>query len=229
MKEAIILAGGRGTRLSSITRGGQKVVVKIGEQTFIEYLLKRLQRGGFNRIYIAVGYRSEEVEKVIARLELDIDFKIIHENKPLGTGGAIKNAMQQVNSEEILVLNGDSYNDFDYGILLSNHQKSKADISVLTKRVENVARYGEVRVSQNGRVLEFLEKTGIKKSGIINLGVYGIKTTIFENFKSKRFSMEQFLTDHVGSFNIFSIPSTGEFIDIGTPDDYQKFKQKFTD
>ena len=82
MKEAIILAGGKGTRLRSLTKGGQKVVISVGEKSFIELLLEQLEREGFEKVHLALGYRAEEVKKVILDLNLNLDINTINEFTP---------------------------------------------------------------------------------------------------------------------------------------------------
>ena len=229
MKEAVILAGGKGTRLESVTKGGQKVVVKIGTKSFLEILLERLDQEGFDKVHLALGHRAEEVERVISNTTFTLELNIIREFTPLGTGGAIKNALQQVSASDVIVLNGDSLNDVNYSHTLIEHKSSKADISVLTKFVPNVARYGEVRVGPSRQIIDFIEKTGLYKSGQINTGVYVLPKNLFDSYCQDVFSFEWFLTENVNKKNICSIASKGSFIDIGTPADYQKLISNFED
>jgi D-glycero-alpha-D-manno-heptose 1-phosphate guanylyltransferase len=229
MKEAIILAGGKGTRLKSVTKGGQKVVVSVGKKSFIELLIEQLDKEGFDRVHLALGYRAEEVEKVVSGLNLSLEINTIQELVPLGTGGAIKNALAQVSASDVVVLNGDSINGVSYSEILANHKKSKADISVLTKFVTNIARYGEVITGLAGNITGFNEKTGLNSAGKINSGVYVLSGKLFDNYFPKIFSLEQFLADNVGNLNMLPITSDGSFIDIGTPEDYQKFIEQIED
>ena len=223
MKEAIILAGGKGTRLISVTGGGQKVVVKVGSKTFLEILLEQLDSCQFDKVYLALGHCAEEVQLVISKLNLRLKLTTICEVTPLGTGGAIKNALKHVCSNNVLVLNGDSLNDINYANLLLMHKKSEADISVLTKFVSNIARYGEIKTNLKGQIISFHEKTGEQLSGIINTGAYVIPKNLFVSQILCKFSFEEFLTENVDQLNICALESEGNFIDIGTPDDYQKF------
>lgn len=223
MKEAIILAGGKGTRLRSVTKGGQKVVVKVGAKSFIEILLEQLDQEGFDKVHLALGYRAAEVERVISNINLTFELNTICELNPLGTGGAVKNALQQVLARDVVVLNGDSLNEVNYSSILVEHKQSKADISVLTKVVPNIARYGEVQIGPTGKILGFTEKTGSESAGQINSGVYVLSRSLFDSHHQKTFSLEQFLTNNVSCINMRAIISEGSFIDIGTPEDYQKF------
>lgn len=219
----LILAGGEGKRLRSITHGGQKVVVKIGKETFLEMMLNKLIIQKFSKVYLAVGYRSEEVKSVLKISLFKDNIKFITEDSPLGTGGAIVNALKVINCDQILVLNGDSFNDIDFKRFFHKHLRYGSDVSILTKKVENVERYGEVVVGSEHRINSFYEKREGKRPGIINLGVYAIKTKIFENMEIKKFSIEEYFTKNVNCLDIRSISSNGDFIDIGTPSDYEKF------
>ena len=227
MKEAIILAGGKGTRLRSLTKGGQKVVISVGEKSFIELLLEQLEREGFEKVHLALGYRAEEVKKVILDLNLNLDINTINEFTPLGTGGAVKNALEEVCADDVVVLNGDSLNEVNYSKILAEHKQSKADVSILAKSVPNVARYGEIQIGLEGNITEFIEKKGVNKVGKINLGVYVLRRNLFDHHNKNAFSLEQFFSDNVGCLNVRAILSEGSFIDIGTPEDYQKFIEQY--
>lgn len=227
MKEALILAGGEGRRLASVTRGGQKVVVNVGECSFLETIIDRLYRNGFSLLHLAVGYRAQEVAEVVSQLRLEgLDFNLIYEAVPLGTGGAVKNALPNIESECFLVLNGDSYNDVDYSEILNTHRASSADASILTKRVPNVARYGTISVNDSGRITSFNEKTGVQAEGVINAGVYVFRSGVFSNYSPVSFSLEDFLSKQVNTLNVQALESPGDFIDIGIPEDFQQFKER---
>lgn len=229
MREALILVGGKGTRLRSITKGGQKTVVKIGNQPFLEFLIRGLQEDNFQKIYLAAGYRADEVEGVVAKMSFDVSIEIIKEKTPLGTGGAIKNALKMTSAKDVLVLNGDTYNDISYASVLDQHIRSEADISILSKAVHDASRYGVIQIDNEGAVLGFLEKTGTSEPGLINAGVYGLKTQVFKNYKSQVFSFELFLAEQLCRLHIRSIEAPGDFLDIGVPEDYYAFTQKYKD
>jgi D-glycero-alpha-D-manno-heptose 1-phosphate guanylyltransferase len=224
MKQALILAGGKGTRLRSITQGGQKVIVNVAGKTFIEHILERLMSEDFHIIYLAVGYRSDDVKDLINRLSLNHIVKTIDEDTPLGTGGALVNALATVRTEKLIVLNGDSYNDINYSQFLLDHEKFGADVSILTKFVSNISRYGEIKTQKTNKIYKFVEKTGENRAGVINVGVYAIKAGIFNKKIPKIFSLEDFLAQNVNKLNMISVPAEGEFIDIGTPEDFEYFK-----
>lgn len=223
MKEAIVLAGGKGTRLESVTKGSQKVVVRVGNKSFLELLLERLDEEKFDRVHLALGHRAEDVEKLISNTNFTTDIHTIHETTPLGTGGAIKNALKHVSTKNVIVLNGDSFNEVSYAEILNTHRQSTSDISILTKSVSNIARFGEVQIEPSGKIIAFIEKTGLEKSGNINAGVYVVPANLFDHYSPDVFSFETFLCENVDLKDMSAIASKGIFIDIGVPDDYQKF------
>lgn len=229
MKEALILAGGKGTRLRSVTNGSQKVAVRVGNQTFIELLLKQLETEGFSQVYLALGYRADDVRKVVSQLSLNLEIHFILERTPLGTGGAVKNAMKFISGNNVLVLNGDTYNEFHYSSIINTHEQTGAHVTVLVKSVDNVSRYGEVKIGAHKTIIKFTEKTGLKKPGVINSGVYVFNKNLLKDVSQESFSLEEFLTNHVNTLLMKAVYSDGRFFDIGTPEDYQQFIELFKD
>jgi len=225
MTKAIILAGGKGTRLWPITNGGQKVIVNIAGKSFLEFIIEKLIQENFTKVYLAIGYKSDDVTKLIMNLNLDIDIELIVESKALGTGGAIKNVLSKLPVGDYVIINGDSYNEINYTKFFKRHEFLKADVSILTKYVKNISRYGTLKLDNDNRVERFLEKTGRDVPGIINAGVYVVKSNIFDNIQKEIFSFEIFLADIVLKHKIISIPSNSYFIDIGTPEDFSIFKK----
>lgn len=229
MKEALILAGGKGLRLSSITKGGQKVIVRISkEKTFLEYILEKLYLEKFKIVHLATGYKATDVEKLINSLKLNNFVKIIKEKKSLGTGGAILNALPYIKTKKLLVINGDTFNDINYSDLFKIHKSINSDISILTKYIENVSRYGEIETDKKNRILKFSEKNPNIKPGLINAGVYIINTNTLKICSEKHFSIEKFFSDNALKFKIYSIKSDKKFIDIGIPEDFYKFQTYFS-
>ena len=141
----------------------------------------------------------------------------------------IKNALKHVSTENVVVLNGDSFNVVNYAEVLNTHRQSMADISVLTKSVPNIARYGEVQIGPLGKIAAFIEKTGLKKSGNINAGVYVLPKNLFASYCKDVFSFEMYLCENIDLMDIRAVASKGSFIDIGVPEDYQKFISKLRD
>jgi D-glycero-alpha-D-manno-heptose 1-phosphate guanylyltransferase len=152
-----------------------------------------------------------------------IDYSV--EDKPLGTGGAIRKALKLCYSENVLVLNGDTYFDVDLNALNKDFQNSKADIVLAAKRMYDFSRYGALKLDDDGRVVAFLEKA-LCNEGLINGGIYIIRSNLLVDC-SEVFSMEAFLQSNAQSIRLFASENDGYFIDIGIPEDYAKAQHDF--
>ncbi len=223
LNTAVILAGGLGTRLKSVSGDTPKPLMPINNKVFLDYLIDNLRKHNINDIYLCISYNFEKFTYYYK----NNDLKFIIEDNPLGTGGAIKLAFQEVNQKNILVLNGDTFFDINFNDFIKNHFKSKADISLATKKMEKPYRYGTVDVNGN-RVLKFNEKKEIDK-GIINCGIYILNSNINKFFpKEDKFSFEKdILEKHTSELNIVQQLSDGYFIDIGIPEDYVRATEYF--
>jgi D-glycero-alpha-D-manno-heptose 1-phosphate guanylyltransferase len=219
MFEAVILAGGKGTRLSSVSRGLPKPMVDVGGEPFLYKLMKRLESRGCARIVLSLGYKADYV---VRRIEADkpVDCEICFsiEDTPLGTGGAIKKSMSLVRAERFLVLNGDTYCDINYDSLFKYSQDY--DLVLSGVKVLDSGRYGMLTLDDANNVLSINEK-GASREGVINSGIYVVSKKDMLNFDRDVFSFEEdFLKTFKGSFKCFQ--SNGYFIDIGIPEDYYK-------
>ena len=225
--EAIILAGGKGTRLSDIVKDTAKPMAKIGAKPFLDLLIQYINLQGVKKFYLALGYKHETIRRYFEDYKLldgsnNIFYSI--EETLLGTGGAIVHAIKSLNisEEDILVFNGDSFNLFDIKAFYRLHKENNNDITMLTKYVENTDRYGRVTI-ENEQVIGFEEKIpGL--SGKINAGIYVIKTDIFNKYNlPEAFSFEtDFLEKYTKELKVGYFDSGNYFIDFGVPDDYYK-------
>jgi D-glycero-alpha-D-manno-heptose 1-phosphate guanylyltransferase len=221
--EAIILAGGLGTRLRSEVQDLPKPMAEIQSKPFLEYLLDHLISEGIDRIIFSVGYKSEYIQNHFSDnyKGLEIDYAI--EKERLGTGGAIINALQFVRQEDVFVLNGDSIFLGDMKRQFKVHEKSNADVTFALKPMENIERYGTVEMSDKGRITQFFEKQPVD-SGYVNVGVYlfSVQCLMNQHLPTK-FSIENdFFESKVNDLFFMGYPSDGYFLDIGIPDDFQK-------
>lgn len=217
--EAIILAGGKGTRLRSVISELPKPMAPINDRPFLEYVIDSLERGGVDRIVLSVGYRHESiVDHFRAEYRgVRLDYSI--EDEPLGTGGAIKAALARCNDEYVFVLNGDTFFDVDYRKMFDRTLESTPDLMIAVKELENFDRYGRLEIV-NGRVERMREKEFCAK-GFINGGVYCLKRDLLDGVGSEKFSFERdFLERFDGK--ILAFESLGYFIDIGIPSDYER-------
>lgn len=222
---ALILAGGLGTRLKHLIPDLPKPMAPVAGKPFLYYILKHLQTQGMKNVYLSVGYKAEKTINYFHQHFHSIQLHYIKETEPLGTGGALAYALQHINAENILVLNGDTFLNFDLNKMLQTHQNEKLTIAL--KYISNSNRYGFVE-TQNNYIAGFEEKSNIVKNGWINAGVYLINKNFFLSHipSQKVFSFEKdFLEKIVHHYRIKTFPVNDYFIDIGVPDDYQKAQQ----
>ena len=217
--EAIVLAGGLGTRLRSVVSDLPKPMAPIGDKPFLEYILKYLQKNGITRVILSVGYKWETIKEHFGDKFENIELIYSVENESLGTGGAIKKAMNQVKNSQVYIINGDTLFDVDLKSLVLE-DNSKLILSL--KHMINFDRYGCVESDDNNLVKAFTEK-GYRESGNINGGIYLASKNIFDNFDlDEKFSFEEFMQVNFEELKISVKVFEKYFIDIGIPEDYQK-------
>lgn len=222
MKEAVILAGGLGTRLYPLTLTVPKPMVPVSDKPFLEYLLNRLSEHGFSRVILSVGYLGEQIEAHFGNSWQGLDLVYAYETSPLGTGGAIAFALSFTQTEQILVLNGDTFCAIDWQAMNKFHLLKQADLTIALKPMQNFERYGNVKVEDES-VVQFDEKQFID-SGNINTGVYILNKSIFKKFlMPEKFSFEiDFLQCKLNDMKVSAFITQSYFIDIGVPEDYQR-------
>jgi D-glycero-alpha-D-manno-heptose 1-phosphate guanylyltransferase len=219
MTAVLILAGGLGTRLREVVGAVPKPLADVAGKPFLWWLLRRLEFSGVSRAYLSVGYRADTIERVMGGGG-SLSLSYIVEDEPLGTGGAIKNALGQIRDDEVVVINGDSLAVFDFGLFLEKARNSDANVVLALAQVNDASRYGTVVADKAGRITAFMEK-GRSGPGIINAGVYWMKRTVLESVPLRTFSFEtDFLAARLSSVPIAGIECVSDFIDIGVPEDY---------
>jgi len=226
IREAIVLAGGLGTRLKSEIGEFPKPLAPINGEPFLTYVFKYLQKNGINKVVLSVGYKWELIKAKYGSQWKDISIKYAVETERLGTGGAIKLAMQQIDSNDFYVLNGDTLFDVNLLTLESFHFKHQAQCSLALKELKNVDRYGCVEVTDD-KISAFQEKE-FRKETTINGGVYCINKSISNEFpQGDVFSFESdYLETNTLNKSIYGRGFNEYFIDIGIPEDYKAFETK---
>jgi D-glycero-alpha-D-manno-heptose 1-phosphate guanylyltransferase len=227
IKEAIILAGGLGTRLQGVVVDIPKPMAMVAQKPFLSYLLDYCLSAKIEKIVLAVGYKYEVIQAFYGNQYKGIQLEYAIEHEPLGTGGAIWNAFQHITTDTALLLNGDSVFFVDVQKFYLNHIQNDADISLSLKPMRDFDRYGTVELSQN-RIVNFWEKQPTKQ-GIINAGVYLINKNIIQKYpQNDKFSFEKdILEKYVRQLTLIGFVDDGYFIDIGIPEDYQKAQEDF--
>ena len=229
--EAIILAGGFGTRLRSVVSDKPKVLAMVAGKPFLFLLINYLQRQGITRIVFSLGYLFEQVESFLSENYPSLDYVTIVEDEPLGTGGAIKLCLQHVQSDNVLIVNGDTFFDLDLPGYFKNHINKDADCSIALTPCSNFDRYGSVLLDNEQRIIEFVEKKycsyGLINTGLILLKVARIKSML-EN-REAPFSFEaDFLAKELENVLVVGHISDGYFIDIGIPEDFTKAQSQLS-
>ena len=223
LKEAVILVGGKGTRLQSVVSDRPKPVAVVLGRPFVEWLILALRAQGVRHIVLSVGYMSEQIQNIIGngrRLDVKITYAV--DPFPLGTGGALRRALDCIKGERFLALNGDSYCPFQVQRLLDEHLEHRALVTLWLTRSTESARYGSVDVDANGAVLNFREKSTGQHSDLINAGIYLIERKVLEVITLDiAFSAEKELFPSLIGIGLYAVVGSGPFLDIGTPESYK--------
>jgi len=219
-KEALILAGGFGTRLKSIVNEIPKPMALIKDLPFLSYLLEQLHKYKFDKIILAAGYKSEVIESYFGTSYKSIKLVYSVEDKPLGTGGAISKAMGLIQSDYCIILNGDTFFEVDLEDMEKMFRQSNSGLMVALKPMVNFDRYGAVVIGSK-KIVSFNEKK-FCANGLINGGIYIVNKNWFEEKSiGEVFSFEKDILEKlVSKDKITYYISEGYFIDIGVPEDY---------
>ena len=217
--EAIILAGGLGTRLRDVVSDVPKPMALIRGKPFLELLLHNLEQKGFERIILSVGYMANSISDYFGNKFGNLELCYEVEATPLGTGGALQVALRKCLNDHIFVFNGDTFLDLEIecveALWAANHNPV-----MVAREVPDMARYGQL-VTESERVVKFLPK-GKASRGLINAGCYLLPKDILSNFQlGLPFSLESdFFPKYIQSNTLNFYTSHGFFIDIGIPEDY---------
>jgi D-glycero-alpha-D-manno-heptose 1-phosphate guanylyltransferase len=221
--EAIILAGGLGTRLRSAVPELPKCMAPVAGQPFINYVLRFLQAQGIRRFVLALGYKHQVIEAHVQARFAGWEMAFSIEEEPLGTGGAILQAARQIQGRYAVVVNGDTL----YRVALQKAgavlENSNMECVLFAKPMQNADRYGAVEINEHGIIEAFREKQFFAES-LINGGVYALNIPAFLRHPfPPQFSFEKnYLEAEVSKGLFFAVPDDGYFIDIGIPEDYER-------
>lgn len=218
--EAVILAGGLGSRLEGVLGGTPKVLAPIGGRPFLDYLFDQLRRAGVERVVLALGHLADAVSAYLnENPPADLTVEAVTEPEPMGTAGALRFVRGRVLGDPVMVMNGDTFLDADLGDFMRSHEDSAAQGSLLCVEVEDVGRYGAVEVDSGSRLISFLEKGAATGPGLINGGVYIFSSSFLDALAAgEAASLERDVLEKcpAGALNVYV--HRGDFIDIGTPE-----------
>jgi NDP-sugar pyrophosphorylase family protein len=213
-----ILAGGLGTRLRSVMSSKPKVLAPVGGRPFITFLLDQMAHAGLRQVVLCTGYMGDEVRRALGDEYRGMNLVYSREDQPLGTGGALRMALDCTAADQWLVLNGDSYAAADFGAFIAWHRQHGFAGSLLLCWVEDCSRFGTVEMDAQGRISGFFEKRGVTAAGWINGGVYLLSRELVGSLPPKAHSIERdafpaWVDRGLGGYCV-----RAPFIDIGTPE-----------
>jgi len=223
IKEAIILAGGLGTRLKDAVPDLPKSMAPVAGHPFLTYVIRHLLSQGIERFIFSLGYKHEIIEKFLETHFAYLNYQCIIEEQPLGTGGAIRFALADAFQRDVLIVNGDTFYKIDVDALADKHIEKQADCTIALKPMHRFDRYGVVEIYEEGRIKRFTEKKYVEK-GNINGGIYLLnKISFLKKTLPRIFSFEKdYLSRYVDTQQFYGIIEDNYFVDIGIPADFNR-------
>lgn len=228
--ECLILAGGQGSRLRKINPLKPKPMIQVLNKPFLYYQLKFLKNSGIKNILISTGFLGDQIKSYIDNTEIpNLSITCLQENKPLGTGGAIKNAIEYL-KDDFVVCNGDTITMFSLPEMIDFHKEKNALLTMLIKKMPQSSRYGSVKLNLNNQILEFQKKSNIKNTWISAGFFIFKKNSILWNEYPESFAYEDILLSHLIKTNrTYGYSFNDYFIDIGTPESFSQFINDISD
>lgn len=221
--EAVVLAGGLGTRLRALVSDVPKPMAPVGGRPFLEILLEQLASKGFSRVVLSLGHMAQVIRSHFGERYAGMTLVYSVETQPLGTGGALRLALRACTQPAVFVFNGDTFLDLEVAAVAAQWQAGRLPILV-AREVPDTARYGRLEI-EDGRISVFRDK-GVAGPGLINAGCYLLPRELLEGRPDGPFSLESdFLVTEVQRqpFQVFL--TRAQFIDIGVPEDYLRAQQ----
>lgn len=228
---AIILAGGLGTRLRAVVNDLPKCMAYINEKPFLEFVLHYLEKQEVKKVILSVGYKKEAVIDYFGSKWESLELMYSVEDEPLGTGGAIKKAVNMIAEPSFYALNGDTLFNVDLKALAGMLVSHNASAVLALRKLDNVNRYGSVECDNDYKITAFVEK-GLKiGSGVINGGIYCMDRNLFLKMQlPDKFSIEKdYFQKYLNDLHLYGIESSAYFIDIGIPEDYNRAQLELKD
>ncbi len=221
----IVLAGGLGTRLQSVLSNTPKILAPISGKPFVDFFIRWCESKGITKLHFCLGKYAEQVVEHLSTVHSDRNITWQIENQPLGTGGAIKLALNKLNENnellEVLICNGDTFVDFDVDAFISECEEGVG--GMVTTFVNDASRYGMIDKGSNGQLINFQEKSSASVAGEINAGWYYLQQAhIKEICDMPLFSFEKEYLMNFNRLPIKCVQVGNDFLDFGTPNSYEK-------
>jgi D-glycero-alpha-D-manno-heptose 1-phosphate guanylyltransferase len=226
--QAIILAGGAGTRLRAVVSDVPKPLAPVRGRPFLSYLMDAMLQQGVEAIVLSVGYRADQIVAAFGQSYRGVPIRYAVEDQPLGTGGGLRKALALIDAYPVLAMNGDSYLGLDLTRMRQAHAESGAGMTMALRRMADTGRYGRV-VVEDGRVVGFAPRGA--GPGLINGGLYLFaRDPLLGRDLPPAFSFEgDFLANEVATLRPLAFETDGFFIDIGVPEDYARAQAELPD
>ncbi|MCU0666050.1 MAG: sugar phosphate nucleotidyltransferase [Candidatus Omnitrophica bacterium] len=221
--DVVILCGGLGRRLRPAVSDRPKPMAQVNNKPFLDILIQYLAGFGLKRFILCSGYMGDAIRKHYKRIPKSLEIVLSQEKKPLGTGGAIKNAQSLILSSSFLVLNGDSFCRVNFSDFYKFHLKKKALLSIVLSRPKDDQNSGVVILDHRERIVKFNEKVKPLKGSFCSVGIYLMGKEIFQFMgENKIFSLEYDLFPALAGKNCYGYYCKKDFVDIGTPQNLMK-------
>ena len=216
-----ILVGGLGTRLQAVTGGDQKVIAPVAGRPFLFRLLDQIADAGLRDVVLCTGHRAGQVAEAIGEEYRGLRVRYSRESRPLGTAGALRNALPLLLSDPVLAMNGDSCCGLDLALFREFHARTEACASIGVCEVEDTSASGLIEFDAHKAITCFNEKTAARTPGWINAGVYLLGRELLLSIPvGKAVSIEREIFPAWVGRRLYAYPIAGKFIDIGTPETY---------
>lgn len=225
--DVVILCGGLGTRLHSLSGDMPKTLMPFAGRPFIDILIESLLPFGFRRFVLCVGHLREKIRAHFHARDYEVVFS--EEETPLGTGGAVKNAVSKISSSTFLVMNGDSICPIDFRSFYAFHLQKAGIVSIALAKPKIEKDYGTIEVDNDQRIINFREKQECQRNMFVNAGIYLMERSILKFMPaSKHFSLEYDLFPSMLDSGCYGFGTASEVFDIGTPERYLQAMQKLS-
>lgn len=220
--DVVILCGGSGTRVRSLSEDTPKALLQLDNKTFLERLIFRLKDVRFNRVILCTGYQGDLIREYCEKNITGIDIEISHEEKPLGTGGALKNAKDLICGDDFFLMNGDVLCDLNFSEFYKFYKKKETKLALAVCKIDKNEDFGSISLDSDMRILTFREKEKQASGEFSSAGVYIMNKDVFNFMPEKdKFSLEYDFFPMMIKKPSYAYVIKGDFLDIGTPENFK--------